>query len=203
MKWFNDPPCYGMAVKLSDSAAGKLELIGPATSERVKGGVMAAMGATFGSFALPFFRAPFPAPFKLIPLAFTLIGGGLGTLGVAVATSEVSALFERGKGARFRWKIGPLRPRELFVPAKDIAGFEVSRRVHHSQDHNGFSSTDVTYELHLVTKAGKAVAFESFALGAQAKLRLEQVEALMSPAKPKAPRKKAAARKTPRAAKAR
>jgi hypothetical protein len=194
MEWFNDPPCYGMAVKASDPAAGKLELIGPATSERVKGGVMAAMGATFGTFALPFFRAPFPAPFKLIPLAFTLIGGGLGTLGMAVATSEASALFERGKGVRFRWKFGPMRPRELFIPTKDISGFEISRSEHHSQERNGFSSTHVTYELHLVTKTGKAVAFESFPLQAQAQLRKEQVEAMMRPVKTKAPRKKVRAR---------
>jgi hypothetical protein len=198
MEWINDPPCYGMAVKQSDSVAGKLELIGPATAERVKGGVMAAMGAAFGTFALPFLRAPFPAPFKLIPLAFTVIGGGLGTLGVAVATSEASASFGRGKGARFRWKIGPLRARELFVPEKDIAGFEVSRSEHHSQDRNGFSTTHVSYELHLVTKAGKAVAFESFRLHAQAQLRREQVEAVLRPAKPKAPRKKAAVRKSRR-----
>ena len=67
------------------------------------------------------------------------------------------------------------------VPAKDIAAFEVTRSVHQSQDRNGFSSSHVTYELHLVTKTGKAVGFESFALGAQAKLRQEQVEALMRP----------------------
>lgn len=194
MEWFNDPPCFGMAPKVSDPAAGKLELIGPATSERVKGGFMAAMGATFGTFALPFFRAPFPAPFKLIPLAFTLVGGGLGTLGMALATAESSALFERGKGIRFRWKFGPMRPRELFIPAKDISGFEVSSSEHHSQDRNGFSTTRITYELHVVTKAGKAVAFESFPLHAQAKLRQEQVETVMRPARAKAPRKKARAR---------
>lgn len=122
MEWLNDPPCYGMTVKLSDLAAGQLELIGPATSERVKGGVMAAMGATFGTFALPFFRAPLPAPAKLIPLAFTLIGGGLGTLGVAVATSKASALFERGKGAWFRWKIeAVMRPAKAKAPRKKAA----------------------------------------------------------------------------------
>ncbi len=203
MEWFNDPPCYGMAPKVTDLAAGKLELIGPVTSTRVKGGVMAAMGATFGTFALPFFRAPFPLPFKIVPLAFTLIGGGIGTLGVALATAESSALFERGKGIRFRWKLGPMRRRELFIPEKDIAGFEVSHSVHHSENRNGFSSTHVTYELHVVTKAGKAVAFESFPLQAQAKLRQEQVEAVMRPAQAKAPRKKAAARKTARASKAR
>jgi membrane protein len=48
----------------------------------------------------------------------------------------------------------------------------------------------------LLVAAGKAVAFESFALGSQAKLRQEQVEALMRPVKAKAPRKKAPARKT-------
>jgi hypothetical protein len=202
MEWINEPPSYAMTLKLSDPAGGKLELVGPATSERVKGGIIAAVGATFSTAALPFFRAPFPAPipwpFKLVPLAVGLVGGGIGALGVAIATGEASVLFERKKGVRFRWKLGPLPQRELFVPAKEIAEIELSRTVRHSEDRHGFSTTSVHYQLHVVTTSGKAVAFESFPLQAQAKLRQTQIERVMRPT-----RKTAGARKPAGARKAR
>ena len=151
MEWINEPPCYTMKLELSDLAAGKLELSGPAGSERLAGGVIAAVGATFSTTALTFLRAPIPMPFKLVPLAIGLVGGGLGALGAASATGDASVLFERGKGVRFRWRLMPLRQRELFIPAKDIAGLEILRSEYHSKDSHGFSSTSYRYRLIVVT----------------------------------------------------
>jgi hypothetical protein len=198
MEWINELPCSAMTLKLSDPAGGKLELIGPGASSRVGGGVMAAMGATFSSAALPFLRAPIPAPFKLVPLAFGLIGGGVGALGLALATANTSVLFERDKGVRFRWKVAAMRQRELFIPAKDIAGIDISRGEHPAKDSDGFTTTRYHYALHVVTKEGKAVAFESFSLQTQARLRKEQIEAVLSPVQRKRKRKPADALKPAR-----
>jgi hypothetical protein len=195
MEWINEPPCNAMTLKLSDPAGGKLELIGPATSARMGGGVVAAMGATFSSVALPFLRLPIPAPFKLMPLAFGVIGGGMGALGLAFATANASVLFERGKGVRFRWKLATRRERELFIPAKDIAAIDISRSEHDVKDSSGFSSTThYHYRLHVVTTEGKAVQFESFSLQTQARIRKEQIEAVLRPTRPA--RKTTAAKKT-------
>lgn len=209
MQWINEPPAYAMKLKRSDPEGGTLELTGPAASARVKGGIMAAVGATFTTAALPFFRNPFPVPIpiplplKLIPLAVSLVGGGVGALGIALATGQSSVLFKRSKGVRFRWKLGMMRPRELFVPAQDIAQVELSRHEHHTRDKHGFSDTTVHYQLHVVTTAGKAIAFESFSLHAQAKIRQQQIEDVLRPAsqpprasKPSGPAKPARALKT-------
>jgi hypothetical protein len=124
----------------------------------------------------------------------------MGALGMAVATGESSVLFERGKGVRFRWTLRPLRPRELFIPVKDISQLEISRVESSSNDGHGARSTRVHYELHVVTQEGKAVALESFSLQAQAKLRQAQIEAVLRlPAKVRAPRKRAATRKKSKA----
>jgi hypothetical protein len=188
MRWINDPPCCHMNLELSDPAAGKLLLTGPATSDRVEGGVLGAFGAVFSSMALPFLRAPIPAPLKLMPLAFGLVGSGLGAFGLAVATGKISASFERGKGARVRWTLGPMRERELFIPAKEIKGFEISCISNHSENSRGRISVQILYRLNLVTSTGRAVPFETFQLETQAKMRQEQVEAVLRPAPRKAPR---------------
>lgn len=179
MEWLDEPPCTGMNVQVSD--AKKLELSGPAASTRMKGGFMAAIGAVFGSGALPFLRAPIPLPFKVVPLLVGAVGSGIGALGVAAATAKTSVLFERDKGVRFRWKVGPMRQREIFIPVKEIAAFEVSRRVHSvSSDKHGFGgSTFTTYRLNVVTKAGKALGVEEFGLQTQAKLRQDAIEAVL------------------------
>lgn len=202
MQWINEPPCHAMTLKLSDPAAGKLELIGPASSARVGGGLMAAMGATMGSMALPFLRLPFPAPFKLIPLTIGLVGGGMGTLGLAFATANASVLFERGKGVRFRWKLATRPQKELFIPVKDIAGVDISRGEHPVKDSSGFHSTAYHYGLHVVTTEGKAVQFEAFSLQTQAQLRKQQIEAVLRPLEGKnKPARKAAKAKAPGARK--
>ncbi|MFL5345910.1 MAG: hypothetical protein ACJ8AT_14060 [Hyalangium sp.] len=202
MEWINEPPCHAMTLKLSDPTTGKLELIGPAPSARVGGGLVAAMGATFGSVALPFLRLPFPAPFKLIPLTLGLVGGGMGAAGLAFATANASVLFERGKGVRFRWKLATRPQKELFIPVKDIAGIDISRGEHAVKDSSGFTSTRYHYGLHVVTTEGKAVQFESFSLQTQARLRKEQIEAVLRPVEVerkrgnKPARKKTAAKST-------
>ncbi len=188
MKWINDPPCCHMNLELSDPAAGKLLLAGPAASDRVEGGVLGAVGAVFSSVALPFLRAPIPAPLKLMPLAFGLVGSGLGAFGLAVATGKISASFERAKGARFRWTLGPMRERELFIPAKEIKGFEIARVTDHSENSRGRISVQIIYRLNLVTNTGRAVPFETFQLETQAKLRQEQIEAVLRPVPRRAPK---------------
>lgn len=180
MQWLNDPPCNEMKLELFDPGAGRLELSGPTTSERVNAGVVAALGATFTSATLPFLRAPIPMPFKLVPAVFGLVGTGLGALGLANATGQASVSFERGKGVRFRWKLGPMRPRELLIPTQDIADFELTFTEQRDTNSRGFSTgTSYTYFLNLVTKAGKAIAVEHFPLRAQAQLRKEQAERVL------------------------
>src|SRR3712207_1848250 len=114
MEWLDEPPCTSLTLQHSDLDSGKLELTGPAASTRAVGGFMTAFGTVFASGALPFLRAPIPMPFKLIPLVFGGVGGGIAALGAAAATSKCSVLVERDKGVRFRWKFGPLRQREEF-----------------------------------------------------------------------------------------
>jgi hypothetical protein len=184
MEWLERPPCTEMSVKISAPRAGRLELTGPSKSARVKSGTLAAFGATFGAFALPFLRAPVPAPFKVIPALFGAVGAGLTALGAAAASMEISVLFERGKGVRFRWKYPVLEQREIFVPMAEIADFEVVRteqtiRTDSDRRFGGSGSTIVRYELVLVTKAGKALGIEEFSLNTQAKLRQEQIEEVL------------------------
>lgn len=190
MEWLDEPPCTALKLEVSDLEAGKLELSGPAASTRMVGGFMTAFGTVFASGALPFLRAPLPMPFKLIPLVFGGVGGGIAALGASAATAKVSVLAERDKGVRFRWKFGPLRQREEFIPVGDIAALEVSHSVHVRSDKHGFNSssdTVKTYRLNLVTRAGKALGIEAFGLRTQAKLRQEALEAVLGlgEAKPK------------------
>jgi hypothetical protein len=183
MEWINEPPCHSMKLELSDPVAGKLELSGPGRSERMMGGAVAAIGATFATTALRFLRTPIPVPmpFKLVPLAIGLVGSGVGAAGMAAATGTISVLFERGKGVTFRWRLLPLRARELFIPADEIAALDISRTVHSSRDSSGFSTEHFRYQLNVVRKTGQAVPFESFGLHTQARLRKEQIEAVMRP----------------------
>lgn len=209
MQWINEPPCHSMNLEQSDLVAGKLALSGPGRSERMAGGFVAAVGATFATTAMRFLRTPIPVPmpFKLIPVAIGLVGSGVGAAGAAAATGSISVLFERGKGVTFRWRILPLRARELFIPADEIAALDISRTVHTSKDSVGFSTEHFRYQLNVVRKTGEAVPFESFGLHTQARLRKEQIEAVMRPVEPPVeskptrtrkkapPRKKAPARK--------
>jgi hypothetical protein len=188
MEWLDEPPCTALKLEVSDLDAGKLELSGPVASQRMVGGFMTAFGAAFASGVIPFLRAPIPMPFKLIPLALGGVGGGIAALGAATATAKVSVLVARDKGVRFRWKFGPLRQREEFIPVKDIVALEVSHSTHVRSDKHGFGhDTVTTYRLNLVTRAGKALGIEAFGLRTQAKLRQEQIEAVLGlgEAKPK------------------
>jgi hypothetical protein len=202
MEWLDEPPCTALTLQRSDLDAGKLELSGPAPASRMVGGFMTAFGAAFASGVIPFLRAPIPMPFKLVPLVVGGVGGGIAALGAAAATAKVSVLVERDKGVRFRWKFGPLRQREEFIPVEEIAALEVSHSVHTvNSDKHGFGgSTVMTYRLNLVTRAGKALGLESFGLHTQAKLRQEAIEAVLglgeaaTKEKPRRPRKSAGKR---------
>ena len=190
--FFTKPPCNQLKVKSSGPRV--LELEGPVLSQRVAGGVVAAFGAGFAAFALGFLKAPFPAPFKVIPLALGAAGTGMSAMGIFGAISEQSVRVDAGRGVTFRWKPGPLQPRELVVKAADIAAFEVVHQVERHSTHDGsMDSTTDFYRLSLVTRDGQDLPVERFGTRTQAALRKEQMEHLL---KPKAAKKKSRPRRS-------
>jgi hypothetical protein len=184
---FDQPPCSQLKVK--SSGPRLLELEGPVLAQRVAGGVTAAFGAGFAAVALSFLKAPFPGPFKLIPLAMGAAGAGISALGVFNATSEQSVRVDAGRSVTFRWRPGLLEPRERVVKAADIAALEVVHQVERHGSHDGGQdfSTDV-YRLSLVTREGQDVPVELFATRTQANLRKEQIETLLAAAPGPEPR---------------
>lgn len=186
---FAQPPCNQLKVKSSGPRV--LELEGPVLFQRVAGGVTAAFGAGFAAVALSFLKAPFPGPFKVIPLVMGAAGAGISALGVFQAVSEQSVRVDAGRGITFRWKPGPLEPRELSVKAADIAALEVVHRVDRHSTHDGAqdTTTDV-YRLALVTRDGRELPLEQFGTRTQATLRKEQIERIL--ALPPGPEPKAA-----------
>src|SRR5512140_1666574 len=159
MRWIDEPPCTRL--ELVEARDGRLELKGPTTGTRVMGGLTAGFGTMFGAFAAPFLRLPFPAPFKLIPLAFVAVGSGLGALGAATATSSVQVIAERRRGLTFRWRVLPMKEKTLRIPSDEIDAFEVStHQTTHSGDDALGSTTVTTGRVNVGTRAGKALAIE-------------------------------------------
>jgi hypothetical protein len=175
MKWIDAPPCGRMDLVTAND--GLLDLEGPSVLARAVGAGAAAFGATFATTALGFIRLPVPMPFKLIPIAFGVIGGSVAALGLGSAVSKHWVRVTR-EGIEQRWRWGPLKERSVQVPAAQIVDVEVQSLVHTSTDDFG-SQTSVSYRLHVVTKDGKAHAIEDFGLSAQAKLRKEQIERIL------------------------
>jgi hypothetical protein len=90
------------------------------------------------------------------------------------------------KGFSFWWKLGPVLEKTLEVSADDVAGLEVKRFVRHESDTSRFDgATTVTYQLMLVTRAGRAIAIETFPLHTLADLRKAQVEQALAANAPK------------------
>ena len=182
--WFNKPPCNPLNVK--SSGPRTLELEGPVLAQKVAGGVAAAFGAGFAAVAFSFLKAPFPAPFKLIPLAMGAVGTGLSAAGAFGVISRQSVRVDAGRGVTFRWKPGPLEPRELVVKAADVAALEVVHQVERHSAHDGsMDSTSDVYRLSLVTRDGRELPIERFGTRTQATLRKAQIEHLLA-AKPEA-----------------
>jgi hypothetical protein len=204
MEWINEPPCTELLVDRQDAADGLLVLTGPRTGARLKGGLVAAMGAAFAATAASFLRLPFPPAWKVIPAVMVATGGGMAALGVASAISDVRIEVRRGKGIRWAWTPRPMAERELLLKPEDIAAFEIKTNVVR-RSAGEFSFQDVshtTFHLMVVTRDGKAYSIEEFSLSTQAQIRRDQieqalgrkvVEARRAPAR--APRKKAASGK--------
>lgn len=187
MRWLDEPPC--VALDVEHEAPGELRLRGPTTTDRVKGGALAAFGAGFAAFAVPFLRLPIPGPFKLVPLVLGAVGSGVAATGVATAAVQVRVDVTRAR-VRFDWKLGPVLEKSLEVPAADVAGVELRQEVqHHTSEYGFHDRTTVTWQLVLVTRAGRAVAMERFSLELQAKLRKEQVERALAAKKRAKPRR--------------
>ena len=177
MRWFDSPPCPRMDVTLSTD--DRITLTGPGTAQKVAGGATAAFGGVFATVGAGFLRLPIPAPFKLIPLAFTAIGAGVAALGASAALSKCSVEAKRGEGLTIRWKIPAREERSLRLPTNELEAFEVTDHAHNHSDDLGGSSTVMEYRLVAITKDGRAFAFESFGTRTQARLRREAFEKLL------------------------
>jgi hypothetical protein len=198
MEWVTEPPCTELDVERDDSAKGLLILKGPRGVARAKGGLVAAMGAAFAAGAVAILRAaPLPGPWKLIPAVMAVTGGGMAAAGAVAAVSDVRIQVERGKGIRWSWRPRPAPEREVFLPAKDIANFEVKTNVTRTSSQFSFQDHSVTtFALMVIDRQGKAYAIEEFNLHAQAELRQDQIQKALgtrAKAKPKRRAKASAA----------
>jgi hypothetical protein len=178
MRWFDSPPCSRL--DLTFSSDDQLSLSGPGTGARVMGGATAAFGGVFASFGLRFLRLPVPLPFKLIPLAFTAIGGGIAAAGTAAALSSCSVEAKRGDGLTLRWKLPLREERSLRLRPEELEAFEVTEHAHHSDD-NGFDRVTMEFRVVVITKAGRAVEVESFGTRTQAQLRMGALKKILLP----------------------
>lgn len=174
MRWLDTPPYPRLDVKLN--TADRLVLTGPGVEERLAGGATAAFGGVFASVGAGFLRLPVPAPFKLIPLAFTAIGAGVAALGATAALASCSVEVQRGQGLTLRWKIPTQPERVLHLAPAELEGFEVTRHAHARGEHS--DEVSVEYRLVAITRDGRAFPFERFATHTQAGLRKRAVEAL-------------------------
>lgn len=174
MRWLDTPPHPLLDVKLS--TPDRLLLTGPGAAERLAGGATAAFGGVFASVGAGFLRLPVPAPFKLIPLAFTAIGAGVAALGATSALASCSVEVQRGEGLTLRWKI-PTRPeRVLRLAVSELEGFEITTHTQRGGENSDMVS--VEYRLVAITRDGRAFPFERFTTHTQAELRKRLVEAL-------------------------
>lgn len=177
MRWFDSPPCPRMDVTFSSDE--RLSLTGPGTAQKVAGGATAAFGGVFAAVGAGFLRLPIPAPFKLIPLAFTAIGSGVAALGASAALSRCSVEARRGDGLTLRWKIPAREEKSLTLRPQELEAFEVTDHAHNHSDDYGGSSTVMEYRLVAITKDGRAFEFESFGTRTQARLRKESFERVL------------------------
>jgi hypothetical protein len=174
MRWFDAPPCVPLDV--AESTPKRLLLTGPTKGARFTNGATAAMGGFFAGVGLRFLRLPLPAPFKVVPLLFTAVGGGMAALGATAAFSSCS-LEATKRGLTLTWKPLALAERSLHVAAKDLEAFEVTTHTHSTRDTFGDERAAHEFRLVLVTKDGRAIALEPFFTRTQAAQRQKQLEA--------------------------
>ncbi len=178
MRWFDSPPCPRMDVTLNTDE--HIALTGPGTAQKVAGGATAAFGGVFAAVGAGFLRLPIPAPFKLIPLAFTAIGSGVAALGASAALAKCSVDAKRGEGLTLRWKIPAREEKSLRLKPQQLEAFEVTDHAHTSSDeYGGGRSTVMEYRLVAITRDGRAFEIESFGTRTQARLRKEAFEKVL------------------------
>jgi hypothetical protein len=164
---------------LAQSTKTTLTLTGPSTAARLAGGASAAFGGVFAAMSLRFLRLPIPAPFKLIPLAFTAIGAGVAAVGTSTALSSCSVEAKRGAGLTFRWKLPGLEERSLTLPSRELESFEVTTHEHHRSNDYGPDDVVTEYRLVALTRDGRALPFESHGTKTQANLRKVALEKVL------------------------
>ncbi|GMU60642.1 MAG: hypothetical protein AMXMBFR34_24050 [Myxococcaceae bacterium] len=174
MRWIDTPPC--VSLEIAEDSPKRLLLKGPSKSARFVSGANAAMGGLFAGVGLKLLRLPIPGPFKLIPLAFAAVGGGLAAYGAATALANVSLEVDK-KGLTARWKAPAFPQKSLHLGAKEVAGFEITSHVYSARDTFGDERAVYEHRLVVVTKAGRALPLESFFTRTQAELRREAIEA--------------------------
>lgn len=177
MRWLDTPPWPKLDVKRRE--ADVLLLTGPSVGARVAGGATAAFGTAFASFGARFLRLPVPAPFKLIPLAFTAVGAGVAAAGAATALASCSVEARRGVGLTFRWKLPAREERVLTLRPDELEGLEITAHVHRTESETGPDHVSTEYRLVAVTRDGRAFPFETFGTRLQANLRKEALEPLL------------------------
>jgi hypothetical protein len=170
MRWLDTPPCAPMDV--TEASAARVRLTGPAASSRLTGGFAAAAGTAIAGVGLRLLRLPIPGPARLVPLAFTAVGGGVAALGAVEALSSCSLEATR-EGLTVRWKVPLREERTLQVPATELAALEVTTHHFEGAQQVRFGRGVRTYEFRLVavTRDGRAIELETFATRAQAALR--------------------------------
>ncbi|MFZ5441369.1 MAG: hypothetical protein ACOZQL_15280 [Myxococcota bacterium] len=175
MRWFDTPPCPSYEV--TTSTPERLLLSGPSRAQRLAGGATAAFGSVFAGMGLRIARLPMPAPFKLVPLAFAAIGGGVTALGGAAALAQASLEVSRD-ALVLKWKLPGLPEKERRLATRDLAALEITTHAHEGSE---LGSAHRVYEhrLVVVTKDGAAVELESFGTRTQAELRQRAVEAII------------------------
>lgn len=176
MNWLDTPPCGRMDVKTATESLLVLE--GPSTMTKVTSAGVAAFGTTFASIALGMARLPIPGPFRLLPIAFTAIGGGMAALGAGTALAKCSVRVDR-TGIEQRWRWGPMAEKSKLIAPADIRALEVQARVHSGQDSFGDTRTYTTWRVMVVTNDGAAHGLEEFGLSTQATMRKEQIEKVL------------------------
>lgn len=173
MRWFDSPPCPSYDV--TQSTPERLLLQGPSKASRLAGGATAAFGSVFAGVGLRIARLPIPGPFKLVPLAFAAIGGGVAAVGGAAALADASIDVTR-EGLWLKWKLPALPEKERRVLKADLEGFEVTTHAHQGSSEFGNNDRVLEFRLVVVLKDGTSLELESFGTKTQAELRRRAIE---------------------------
>ncbi|MEW5739734.1 MAG: hypothetical protein AB1938_12455 [Myxococcota bacterium] len=174
MRWIDTPPC--VSLEIAEESPGRLLLKGPSKGARFVSGANAAVSGLLAGVGLRLLRLPIPGPFKLIPLAFAAVGGGLAAYGAATALSDVSLDVDKD-GLTAKWKAPALSEKSLHLAAKELAGFEITTHAHTARDTFGDERAVYEHRLVVVTNDGRALPLESFFTRTQAELQQRAIEA--------------------------